>query len=275
MKSLELTIEDNVAHVILNRPEARNAMDANFWVELPKLFGALSENCDVRAIVISAAGPHFSAGMDVNYLAEIGDSEDSDVGRSGLRLRQMILDFQACFDTIDRCPIPVLSAVHGACVGGGVDLVCTTDIRYCTENAYFCIQEINIGMTADVGTLQRMPKLIPSGLMHELAYTGRRLDSGTALNSGFVTRVFASQDEMLEQVLLTAKEIACKSPLAVLGSKEMLRYARDHSTSDGLNYIATWNASMLRTEDLAEGMQAAGDKRAPNFRGRLRRRPLG
>ena len=161
--------------------------------------------------------------------------------------------------------MPVIAAIQGGCIGGGVDLVCAADMRYCTEDAFFCIAEINIGMTADVGTLQRLPHLIPQGVARELAYTGRRLSAQRALALGLVNEVFPNHDALIAGVLDVAKEIAAHSPLAVHGSKEMLNYARDHSVPDALNYMAAWQSGMFQPHDMLEEFAAKGDKRAPEF----------
>jgi enoyl-CoA hydratase len=160
----------------------------------------------------------------------------------------------------------VLAAIHGACIGGGVDLICACDMRYCSADAFFSIKEIDIGMTADVGTLQRLPKIIGDGMARELAYTGRKVTGEEAREIGLVNRVFASPDALQAGVMEIAATIAAKSPLSIRGIKEMIVYARDHSVADGLNYIATWNAAMLMSADLKEAMMAGMEKRTPKFR---------
>jgi enoyl-CoA hydratase len=175
------------------------------------------------------------------------------------------LETQESFNVIEACRVPVLAAIQGGCVGGGVDLVTACDMRYCTTDAFFCIQEINIGMVADVGTLQRLPHLIPAGMVRELAYTGRRFKATEARAAGLVNEVYADQAAMLDAVRGIAREIAAKSPLAVHGTKAVLQYTRDHTVADGLDYIAVWNAGMLLTEDMAEQMQANQEKRPAKF----------
>jgi enoyl-CoA hydratase len=168
--------------------------------------------------------------------------------------------------SIEHCRKPVLAAIHGACIGGGIDLITCCDMRYASAEAYFSIREIDVGMTADVGTLQRLPKLVPDGIVRELAYTGRRFDAAEAREIGLVNRIYDSPDDLQRGVAEIALAIAAKSPLSIRGIKEMVVYSRDHSVADGLNYIATWNAAMLMSEDLTEAKTAAREKRPAKFR---------
>jgi enoyl-CoA hydratase len=216
--------------------------------------------------VLASTGKHFTAGLDLRDFAVLGSElAAGDRGRSSERLRRLILTMQESFSAIARCRVPVLAAIQGACIGGGVDMISACDMRYCTSDAFFCIHEINIGMTADVGTLQRLPRLIPDGVARELAYTGRRLLAPRALEVGLVNAVYPNHETLLAEVTATAREIAQRSPLAVVGSKEMLNYTRDHSEADGLNYVATWNAGMFLTTDVMEQMTANMEKRAAQF----------
>jgi len=264
-QAFEVEIGDGVAHVIMNRPDTFNAMDGAFWTETGKIFRAMSDNPEVRVIVLSSTGKHYTAGMDFKFFSGMAAMPEADPGRQREQVRRLVSQFQESFNAIEQCRVPVLTAIHGACIGGGVDMSCACDMRYCSEDAYFTIQEIKIGMTADVGTLQRLPHLMPSGLVRELAFTGRKLGAAEALSSGFVSRVYDDHDHLVSGVLEIAKEIASRSPLAILGSKEMLDYARDHSVMDGLNYIATWNSAMVITQDLEEGMRAQAERRTPSY----------
>jgi enoyl-CoA hydratase len=275
VECFELERKGHVAHLRLSRPQALNTMTPAFWRELPAVVSQLSDEGEARVIVLSSTGKHFTAGMDLAVFqsdggvaagpTESGAAERLEPGRARSRMRQTALVFQESFNALERARIPVLAAIQGGCIGGGVDMISACDARYCTADAFFCIQEINLGLTADVGTLQRLPRLVPEGIVRELAYTGRRLTAERALQVGLVNEVFATHEAMLEGVLAIAAEIAEKSPLAVWGSKEMLNYTRDHSIEDGLNYIATWQAGMFFGDDMAEAFTAKKERRAPRF----------
>lgn len=191
--------------------------------------------------------------------AEIFVDANAEPSRASEALRKTILRLQDNLTSIERCRKPVVAAIHGACIGGGIDIITCCDMRYCSEDAFFSIKEIDIGMTADVGTLQRLPHLIGQGVVRELAYTGRRVPAGEAKELHLVNRVFATREAMLAGVKEIAQEIASKSPLAIRGTKEMLLYARDHSVADGLNYVATWNSGMLSKHDLMAALDAGND----------------
>jgi enoyl-CoA hydratase len=266
-ETLAFEIQDHVADVRLNRPKALNTMILTFWQEMVDVFHEIEDRGDVRAVVLSSTGRHFTAGLDLSafshLIEEMGAGEP---GRVREQMRTTVLEMQESFNVIERCRVPVLAAVQGACIGGGVDLISACDARYATEKAFFCIQEINIGMTADVGTLQRLPHLMPAGKVRELAYTGRRMPAAEAKDCGLVNEVFASQDEMLAHVREVARTIAGKSPLAIAGTKEMLNYTRDHSVAEGLNYISVWQSGMFYSDDLMEAARANAEKRKPEFK---------
>jgi len=266
-QTLKLSVENKIAHVELSRPEKLNTMVMEFWQDMIDVFAKIEQTAEARVVVISSQGRHFTAGLDLSAFAGLAAEINSGVdgGRIREQMKNNVLELQESFNVIEKCRLPVLVAVQGGCIGGGVDLISATDMRYCTEDAFFCIQEINIGMTADVGTLQRLPHLIPSGLVRELAYTGRRLLAAEALGSGLVNEVFTDQDAMLKKVMEIAADIASKSPLAVHGTKEMLVYTRDHSVDDALRYMAIWQAGMFYSNDLFEAAAANAEKRAPVF----------
>ncbi len=263
----KLSIENKVAHIQLSRPEAFNAMPRAFWNELPELVRDIDDNAKARAIVISSTGKHFTAGMDTSVFTD-GESVSVSGGDPYSRaesFRQFVLTLQNSFSCLDNARMPVIAAIQGGCIGGGVDMVSACDIRYATEDAFFQIHEINIGMTADVGTFPRLCNLIPQGWVRELAYAGRRLPAHKAKEIGLVNDMFATQEAMLAHAMELAHEIAAKAPVAVAGSKRMINYARDHSIADGLDYIATWQAGMFSPPHMMEAFAAKAQKREANF----------
>lgn len=263
----DVSIENKVAHIVLKRPEALNSMPRAFWNELPEIVADIDDNARARVIVISSTGKHFTAGMDISVFTD-GEGVSAGAGDPWSRaeaFRQFVMTLQNSFSCLDNARMPVIAAIQGGCIGGGVDMSSACDIRYCTEDAFFQIAEINIGMTADVGTFPRLCKLIPEGWVRELAYSGRRLPAAAAKQIGLVNEVFATQEEMLSNVMKLAAEIAEKSPVAVAGSKRMINYARDHSQADGLDYIATWQAGMFSPPHMAEAFAAKAQKRPANF----------
>ena len=260
----DVTVEQKVGHVRLNRPEALNTMIPEFWSELPRVVAELSDRGDVRAIVVSSTGKHFSAGMDLSVFTSSGLSMDGEPGRRNATFMILVKRLQETFTALERARVPVLAAVQGGCIGGAVDMVCAADMRYASADAYFVIQT-NIGMTADVGTLQRLPKLIPDGVARELVYTGRRMSAQRALEVGLVNEVFDDHDALIAGVLEIAAEIATKSPLTLWGAKEALVYARDHSVPDALHQIALWQTGAFQPADMMESFAAKGEKRAPDY----------
>jgi len=262
-------IADHVAHVRLNRPEAMNALNRPFWNELPAIIRDIDRNARARAIVISSTGKHFTAGMDLSVFTDpeagVADERPTDRATAMEAFRRYVHMIQDSFNCLDEARMPVIVAIQGGCVGGGVDMVSSCDIRYCTADAFFVIQEINIGMTADVGTFPRLCRLIPEGWVREMAYTGRRLPAAKAKEIGLVNEVFDTHEALLDHALATAREIAAKPPLAVTGSKVMINYARDHTIPDALDYIALWQAGMFSQDHMAESFAAKREKRQPQF----------
>ncbi len=254
-ETLQITLVDAVATVYLNRPEKANSMNAPMWTELQACFEWIDAEPGIRVAILAANGKHFCAGIDLGLFSDVVPA-GSEPGRASERLRRTVLRLQDNLSAIEKCRKPVLAAIHYTCIGGGIDMISCCDMRYCTEDAYFSIKEIEIGMTADVGTLQRLPRLIGDGMLRELAYTGRKLAAQEAKELGFVNRVYADRDALLEGVTEIARQIASHSPLAVRGSKEMILYARDHTVTDSLNYVATWNAGMLSRADLMGSVEA-------------------
>jgi len=261
-----LTVEQSVAQLQLNRPEACNAMNRAFWQEFPQALRALDQTGEVRVLVISSTGKHFSAGMDLEiFTSPPSDLFGGEPGRRAEAMRRLVLQLQDCFNAMEQLRMPVIAAVQGGCIGGALDMICAADMRYCTDDAYFEIKETALGMTADLGTLQRLPRLIPDGLMRELSYTARRLPAKEAKTAGLVNEVFSDSDSMMAAVMETASRIAARSPLAVSGSKQMINYARDHSLADSLQMMATWQAGMFQPTDLVQTFTAQMNSQTPSY----------
>lgn len=244
-------------------------MVPSFWADLPAIVSDIDAGAKARAIVISSTGKHFSAGMDLSVFA--GDSGLASGGGATEQARRasflwmLVQHLQETFTALERARMPVLAAVQGGCIGGAVDMVCAADMRYCSADAFFCVQEINIGMTADVGTLQRLPKIIPEGIARELAFTGDRMSAQRAYEVGLVNQVFDDHDSLVEGALEIAARIATHSPLAIWGTKEAINYSRDHSVADSLRHIAGWQSGMFVGTDMAEEFAAKAEGRATSF----------
>lgn len=263
----DLSSEGGVAHLVLKRPDAFNSMVRAFWNELPEIVEALNAEGATRCLVISSTGKHFSSGMDLAVFTE-GEGvapSASDRATAAEKFRLDVKRLQRSFSCLEDARFPVIAAVQGGVIGGAVDMTTACDIRYATADAFFQIQEINIGMTADVGTFPRLAKLMPEGMVRELAYTGRRFLAEEALRLGLVNAIFPDAAACTAHALAVAREIASKPPVAVTGSKVMITYARDHSTADALDYVGVWNASMLSPEHMAEAMAARAQKRPSTF----------
>ena len=267
----DVSTTNHIAHIQLNRPERRNSMIPQFWDELPKIIDAIEQDGDARVIVISSSGPHFTSGLDTSVFGtNIANKDDSLSAEKmqrikGVKLYETIAVMQKTFTCLEQCRLPVLAAIQGGAIGGGVDLITACDLRYMSSDAFITIFEINIGMTADVGTFPRICKLLPEGVVKELAFTGRRMNAAEAKNLGFVNEIFDSHEALLEGVMSVAAEIASKAPLAIYGTKRIINYAADHSVADTLDYIGIWNASMLQHEEIQEAMTAGKEKRAGDF----------
>lgn len=264
--TVSISVDERIATVRLNRPEKANAMNLAMWHDIRRAFQWIDDAPEVRVAILEGEGKTFTSGIDLQMMMGMGAQIQNDCeGRMRESLRRVILDLQDTLSSLERCRKPVLAAIHGACIGGGIDLITCADMRYCSADAYFSIKEIDIGMVADVGTLQRLPRLIGDGMARELAYTGRRVDAAEAREMRLVNQVFESREAMVEAVRAIAAQIAAKSPLSIRGTKEMVMYARDHTIADGLNYVATWNAAMLMSDDLQKAMMASMSKQAPEF----------
>lgn len=257
LKTLDYSVADGIARITLNRPTELNTMNGDFWPEMVRVFDAIAHDMNVRCVIIASTGKHFTAGLDLNWAGQNAlSNQGGDLGRQREAFRRHVKELQESFNVIDDCRVPVIVVTQGGCIGGGVDLVTACDIRICSSDAYFTIQEINVGIVADVGTLQRIPHLLPQGLVRELAYTGRKFPAAEALKYGFVNKVEDSHADALAAADVMAKEICAKSPLAITGIKQVLNYGRDHSVADGLEYVAVWNAGMLQGDDMREAVKA-------------------
>lgn len=256
-ETLDVTTEGAVATVTLNRPEKLNAMNGAMFREIGEAFRWIDAETDARAVVLAANGKHFTAGLDLKESGAVLGANDGDPARIREKLRRHILHLQDCFTALEECRAPVIAAIHGACLGGGIDLISACDIRVCSADTWFSIQEINVAIVADVGTLQRAPYLLPNGILRELAYTGRKFAAEEAEKYGFVNSVCETRERAIAKAIEIATEIASKSPLAVAGTKAVLNHSRDHTITDGLDYVATWNSGQLLGEDLMKAATAA------------------
>jgi enoyl-CoA hydratase len=286
---LSVERDGNVATLWLDRPEARNAMGPAFWTDLPLMMEELSDDRAVRAIVIAAHGPHFSVGLDLKSMAGMlsgGDEHDTapraapvagngsgnakppSMASRAVTARQGILRMQGSVTSVAACPKPIVAAVHGYCIGGGVDLISACDIRVASADAVFSVRETRVAIVADLGSLQRLPRIIGKGHVAELALTGKDITAARAKEIGLVNDVLPDADAALGAARQMAAEIAANSPLAVQGTKAVLVACEDKSVADGLDYVATWNAGFLSSDDLVEAMSAFMEKRPPEFRGR-------
>ncbi|KAG5667717.1 hypothetical protein PVAND_015688 [Polypedilum vanderplanki] len=252
-----------VAHVELNRPDRLNALNYTLWDELTKCFKELGSSPDVRSIVLTGAGKHFTAGIDLMDMLQLGQklSEVTDVSRKAKLFDELIEHHQDSISSLEKCPKPVIAATHSAVVGAGVDMITAADIRYCTADCWFSVKEVDIGMAADVGTLQRLPKVIGSqSLVRELCFTGRKFKSDEALKWGLVNRVFDTKEEMVEEALKLAENIASKSPVAVQATKKNLVYSLEHTNQEGLDHIREINKINLQSEDFFNAVIAGQSK---------------
>ena len=270
-ESFKYSSEEGVGHLVLNKGEDLNKMTMNFWYELPRILDEIDRDASLRVLILSSTGKHFCAGMDLKNFGTLGsDSEKKtnvpDKARIGENLYRVAKELQDMLSKLEKLRIPVLAGIQGGCIGGGLDLVTAADMRFASKDAFFCIQEVNIGMAADIGTLQRLPRVIPEGKVRELAYTGRRMPAEEALEAGLVNKVYESHEEMVAGIKEMATVIASKSPLAVYGTKAILNFSRDHTIAEGLEYNALWSGAMLPQEDMAEAMMSNMEKRDPEFK---------
>lgn len=269
-ESFDFKKENGIGHLKLNKGEDFNKMTLNFWYELPRVLEDVKKDTSLRVLILSSTGKHFCAGMDLANFGTLGSGDTKkdnrpDKARSGEVLYRVAMELQENLSKLEKLRIPVICGIQGGCIGGGLDMATAADLRFATKDAFFCIQEVNIGMAADIGTLQRLPRVIPEGKVRELAYTGRRMYAEESLSCGLVNNVYETHEDMLAGMEEIALEIASKSPLAVYGTKAILNFSRDHTVAEGLEYNALWSGAMLPQEDMAEAMMSKVEKRDPQF----------
>ena len=263
----QLTTEGGIAHLQFNRPERMNTMAPAFFPAFRDAVQDLSDKGEARVLVISSTGKHFSAGMALDTFGGDGALLDTSSSRSRLTFQEGLRRLMGCFDVLDTARLPVVCAIQGGCIGGALDLAAACDIRVCTADAFFCIQEINIGMAADLGVLQRLPKLMPQGVVRQMAYTGERLAAERALELGLVNAVLPDAAALLDHAMGVARAIAGKSPVAVSGSKLALNHARDHGTASALHQMTLLQSAIFDTAEMAEAIDAWKNKREARFEG--------
>ena len=269
-KAFEVKTDQHVAEVTLLGPNKGNAMGPDFWAELPQIFNQLDADPEVRAVVLAGSGKHFSFGLD---LAAMGGEfapllADKAFAAPRTTFHDTIKRMQASITAVAECRKPVIAAVQGWCIGGGVDLIAAVDVRYASADAKFSIREAKVAIVADMGSLHRLPAIIGEGHLRELTFTGKDIDAARAEKIGLVNDVFADVDAALEAARTTAREIAANPPLVVQGAKDVLGRERAAIVADGLRYVAAWNAAFLPSEDLTEAIQAVFEKRQPKFQGK-------
>ena len=266
-QTLTVDVQQQVALVVLNRPDKANSLNEIMWQELQQAMVWCDDAPDVRVVVLSGNGKHFCAGIDLSMLMNIQQQiDDACESRKREKLRRLILALQENVSSLERCRKPVIAAIHGACVGGALDIVLAADMRFASADALFSVREVDVGMVADVGTLQRLARITGEGFAREMALTGRDVMAGEAMGMHLLNRVLPDRNALMQEVMKIARKIAQKSPLAVRGTKEILNYSRDHSVAEGLNYVATWNAAMLMSEDIQVAVMAAVTGSAATFR---------
>lgn len=265
---LTLERDGHVATLWLDDPDRRNAMGPAFWDDLPVAMAEIASDAGVRAVVLAARGPHFTAGLDLASMGgTAGKLENESPSVHRRRVYREVKRLQASITSVAECPRPVIAAVQGACIGGGIDLITACDVRLASRDAVFSVRETKVAIVADVGTLQRLPRVLTAGHVAELVYTGKDVDAARAKEIGLVNDVYGGHDAVVEAARAMAEEIAANSPIAVQGAKAVLAATADRSVADGLDYVALWNSSFLLSRDLGEAASAFFEKRDPRFTG--------
>ncbi len=261
-----VSVSEKIAWVSFNRPQKANALNLAAWEELKSVMEELGQRNDVRVIVLHGEGKIFCAGIDLELLMSVQQFETMPTATARQEaIYAMVIKLQDCVTAIERCPKPVIAAIHNGCIGGGVDIIAACDLRYCAEDAYFVIKEIDMGMVADLGTLQRLPKFVKPAVVAEMAYTGRAVQAAEAVNIGLVNGKFSTKEEMIKGVGEIATQIAAKSPVSIRGTKQVLLHAMNNPVPEGLEYIARHNSENLLSNDLKESFRAVMEKRPPRY----------
>ncbi|KAL0291719.1 UNVERIFIED_CONTAM: Delta(3,5)-Delta(2,4)-dienoyl-CoA isomerase, peroxisomal [Sesamum radiatum] len=266
LKIRQKSPDSRVFYLFIDRASRGNSLSRDFFTEFPAALSSLDLNPEAGVIILSGVGNHFCTGIDLQLLNSLSqETRAADTGHTGEKLRREIKFLQRAVTAIEECRKPVIAAVHGACLGGGVDIITACDVRYSTENAFFSVKEVDLAITADLGSLQRLPGIIGFGNAMELALTARRFSGLEAKDLGLVTRVFSTKEALEKGVAEIAEDIAAKSPLAVTGTKRVLIQSRDLTLHQGLDYVATWNSGVLLSDDLTEAISAQHQKRKPLY----------
>ena len=267
-KPFDVEINNSIAHIRFNRPEKRNSMNEDFWTMFPKEVEGLDDSGEIRALIVSSTGPHFSAGIDLSMFKDdiVENETDNEIGRSRGYFLQQLKFLQNAVSCLEAARFPVVTAVQGGCIGGGIDLITAADIRICTKDAFFLIEEINVGLAADIGTIQRLPKIIPAGIAREWTMLGEKVSADRAKEVGLVSSLHDSHEEMMKNAFEIAEKLASKTPLAMWVTKETLNYSRDHTVKESLENVALWNAATLHKEDVMSTMMSKMQKKKPEYR---------
>jgi enoyl-CoA hydratase len=267
-KPFDVEIDNSIAHIRFNRPEKRNSMNEDFWTMFPKEVEELDNSGEIRALIVSSTGPHFSAGIDLSMFKDdiVENETDDEMGRSRGYFLQQLKFLQNAISCLEAARFPVVTAVQGGCIGGGIDLITAADIRICTKDAFFLIEEINVGLAADIGTIQRLPKIIPAGIAREWTMLGEKVSADRAKEVGLVSSLHDNHEEMMKNAFEIAEKLASKTPLAMWVTKETLNYSRDHTVKESLENVALWNAATLHKEDVMSTMMSKMQKKKPEYR---------